>query len=320
MTRVSTAAAAPPAAGAAALSSARAGVFLAVAAYGAWGIFPLYFKIVADVAPLEILAHRIVWSFVLLVLVLLALRRRVPVRTLLATPRTLIALCGSTLLIAANWLVFIWAVTRGHVMEASLGYYVNPLINVLLGAVFLRERLRPLQLACVALATVAVGILTIAGGHFPLIALFLATTFGFYGLLRKTVAADAIAGLTVETGLLLPLALGYLVMLMAQGTAVFGTARPGMSLLLLCAGPVTALPLLWFAAAARRLRLATMGFIQYLAPTGHFLVAVAYGEPFTRVRAVAFTLIWTALAVYSVEAALHGRRAVEEPRVPPEIE
>jgi chloramphenicol-sensitive protein RarD len=308
----------PPRAAAPGARSARGGVLLAVAAYGAWGVFPVYFKVVREVPPLEILAHRIVWSFALLVVILLALRRPVPLRALLTTPRTLRSLVGSTLLIAANWLVFIWAVTHNHVMEASLGYYVNPLVNVLLGAVFLRERLRPVQLACVGLAALAVGALTVASGHFPVIALVLALTFGFYGLLRKTVAADALVGLTVETGLLLPVALGFLATQMVSGRAVFGPAAPGLSVWLLCAGPVTALPLLWFAAAARRLRLATMGFIQYLAPTGHFLLAVlVYGEPFERVHGLAFALIWTALAIYSAEAALRGRRAAGAARMTP---
>lgn len=289
--------------------AARAGVLFGVAAYGFWGLAPIYFKAIAHVPTLEILAHRVIWSVVFLLLLMLLGRNTHDLRSVLRSRRTLGTLCVTTLLIAGNWLGFIWAVQTGQVMQASLGYFINPLLNVLLGFIFLRERLRRWQSFSVLLAGVGVAYLTIAGGQFPALALFLAGSFGFYGLLRKTASARAVVGLTVETTLLLPLSLGFLAVQMARGAATFGTASIGADLLLMAAGLVTAVPLLWFAAAARRLRLATLGFLQYLAPTGHFLLALAYGESFSRAHLIAFVFIWTALAIYSIDAAARARAA-----------
>ncbi len=290
----------------------------AVAAYGLWGVFPLYFKAVAHVDIWEVVAHRVVWSLAFLALVL-AFRRAWPqVRAALRSRRGLLTLSATTVLIAGNWTVFVWAITNRYTLHASLGYYVNPLVNVLLGYIVLRERLRRLQLVSVGLAAIGVGYLTMALGQFPTIALFLALTFGLYGLLRKTAPVDALVGLTVETALLTPFALGLLITRGLAGTLALGHVSRGTDLLLASAGIVTALPLLWFAQAARRLRLATMGFIQYLAPTGHFLLAVfAFRERFDpRAHLIAFGFIWTALALYSIEAALWTRRPAEV--VPPE--
>jgi chloramphenicol-sensitive protein RarD len=275
----------------------------AVGAYGLWGVFPLYFKAIKSVPPLEVLAHRIFWSLLFL-LVLMAWRGGLrATRAALRSPRALAYLSVTTLLIASNWLVFIWAVANNHVLEASLGYFINPLVNVLLGFVFLRERLRPVQTVSVLLAAAAVTYMAAGAGNFPAVALFLAGTFGAYGLLRKIAPVEALVGLTVETGLLTPLALGYLVVQLARGEAMFGGQSTALNILLPLAGVVTATPLLWFAQAARRLRLATMGFLQYLAPTGHFLLAVlAFGEPFTAQHLITFGCIWTALALYSVDA------------------
>lgn len=303
-------ASAPPRLAAPPSTEARVGVAYAVAAYGLWGVFPLYFKLVVHVPALEVLAHRIIWSLAFLVGLMLLRRNARGVFVALRDRRTLVTLTITTLLIATNWFLFIWAVTHDLVLQASLGYFINPLVSVLLGFLFLRERLRRLQTLAVGLAGLGVGYLTVLGGQFPGLALYLACSFGLYGLLRKIARVDALAGLTVETGLLTPLALGFLVTQMVRGQAVFGASSVGMSLLLVLAGVVTATPLLWFAEAARRLRLATLGFLQYLAPTGHFLLAVlAFGEPFTRAHLVTFACIWTALAIYSIDTVKGARRA-----------
>jgi chloramphenicol-sensitive protein RarD len=285
------------------LAAVRVGVLYGVGAYSLWGVFPLYFKAIKAVPPLEVLAHRVVWSLLFLLL-LLGIRGGLRTAvTALRSRKALAILSVTTLLIAGNWLVFIWAVANDRVLEASLGYFINPLVNVLLGFVFLRERLRPIQTVSVVLATGGVTYMAAGAGHFPAVALFLAATFGFYGLLRKIAPVEALVGLTVETGLLTPLALGFLMVEMARGEAVFGGDSVKLNVLLLLAGVVTATPLLWFAQAARRLRLATMGFLQYLAPTGHLLLAVlAFGEPFTQAHLVTFGCIWTALVLYSVDA------------------
>jgi chloramphenicol-sensitive protein RarD len=287
---------------------ARAGVVYAVAAYGWWGLVPIYFKAVAHLPPAEVLAHRIVWSVVLLAVLMRVYRRWVDGWTALRDRKTLLTLCGTTLLLALNWFTFIWAVAHEQVLEASLGYFINPLFTVLLGFVFLRERLRRWQTASVALATVGVTYLTVAYGHMPVVALLLAGTFGFYGLLRKTAKVDALVGLTVETMLIGPVALGYLIYLGAEGSGYFGAVSRGMDALLAFAGVVTALPLLWFAHAARRLRLSTVGFLQYIAPTMQLLIAVvAFGEPFTGDHLISFGCIWTALLIYSIDTARSTR-------------
>lgn len=277
---------------------AKAGVMYGVAAYGAWGLVPLYFKAVSSVPALEILAHRIVWSVVLLAIFITGLRRWPAVLKCVRDKRVLATLAATTILIATNWFVFIYAVSSNRVLEASLGYFINPLVNILLGFVFLRERLRGRQTLCVLLA--AIGVFIRAQDGLPWIALVLAFSFGFYGLLRKVARADAMVGLTVETTLLMPLAVGFLVWESVAGRAAFGTVTIGMDLLLIAAGVVTAVPLWWFAIAAKRLRLTTLGFLQYLAPTGHFLIgAFVFGEPLQGASLVSFAFIWTALALYS---------------------
>ncbi|HOB73299.1 MAG TPA: EamA family transporter RarD [Phycisphaerae bacterium] len=282
--------------------TAKIGVLCGVAAYLSWGLFPIYFKAVKQVDAGEILCHRIVWSAVFLA-VLMALRGRWgDVVAALRDRRVVLTLLGSTILIAINWFTYILATIHAHVLQASLGYFINPLVSILLGYVFLGERLRPWQKASVTLAVAGVLFLTVNYGQVPSIALILAGSFGFYGLLRKTVRVEAMAGLTVETALLAPLAAGWLVYLAAGGRLSFGHAPTTVNVLLLLAGVVTSVPLLWFTTAARRLRLSTLGFLQYLAPTGQFLLGVlAYSEPFTRADAVAFGLIWAGLAIYSVD-------------------
>jgi len=279
-------------------------VAYALAAYLWWGMVPIYFKAVAYVPAMEVLAHRIVWSVVLLIILMRVYGRWRTALEALRCPKTVITLCVTTLLLALNWFTFIWAVAHDQVLQASLGYFINPLLSVLLGFVFLGERLRRWQMFSVALATVGVIYLTIACGQMPAVALILATTFGVYGLLRKTAKVDALVGLTVETVLIGPFALAYLIYLGVGGVGFFATVSRGTDLLLAFAGVVTAVPLLWFANAARRLRLSTLGFLQYIAPSLQFLLAVAaYGEIFTKEHLITFTCIWTALVIYSIDTA-----------------
>jgi chloramphenicol-sensitive protein RarD len=283
----------------------RLGVAYGASAYLWWGLSVLYFKSIAHVSALEILAHRIAWSVPLL-LAWIAWRGRLgAVRAALTSRRTVLTLLATTTLIATNWLLFVVAVSTGHVVEASLGYYINPLVNVLFGMLFLGERLRPAQWASVILAGAGVTYLAATLDRLPLVALVLAVTFGLYGLLRKTVPADGPTGLAVETSLLFPAALGFLGFHAVQGDLAFGHGI-STTVLLLLAGVATTLPLLWFTNAVRRLRLATVGFLQYLSPTLQLLLAVAlYGEPFTQTHLVTFACIWTALANYSADAWRH---------------
>jgi chloramphenicol-sensitive protein RarD len=285
-------------------------VVYALAAFLSWGILPLYFKAVATVPSLEVLAHRVVWSVVFLLVLTLARGRWTAFTALFKSRRTQATLMVTTVLIATNWGVFIWAIAHQRLVEASLGYFIGPLVNVLLGFVFLRERLRPVQTIAVVLAAVAITWQTARFGQLPLISLTLAISFGLYGLLRKQVPATGIQGLTAETLMLAPVAVAWMLWRLRQGELVFlhGTLR--LDLLLLSAGVLTALPLIWFAEGARRLRLATMGFLQYLAPSCQLLLAVAaFGEPFTRDHAVSFGLIWIALVLYSVDTAWGMRRS-----------
>jgi len=295
----------------------RTGLAAAVAAYGWWGVVPIYFRALRHVPPLEIVAHRVVWSVVVLAAFLAAGQRLRDLRPMLARRRTLFLLVLSTLLIASNWLVFIWAIAQEHLLQASLGYFINPLVSVLMGAAVLGERLTRGEWTAVALAACGVAWLTFAAGVVPWIALFLAFTFATYGLVRKLADVRATEGLMVETLLLLPIAGGYLVYLTASHTGAFATHSPGTIALLLAAGVITALPLVWFATAVQRLRLVTIGLLQYIAPTLQFLLAVVvFGEPFGRTHLVAFAWIWGALAVFTadnIQRALRTSPAIEQP-------
>ncbi len=294
----------------------RSGIFYGIAAYGFWGIIAVYFKFVREVAPLEILAHRIVWSIAVLLGGVTVFRRWPALLGVLRNWRALRLLAISTFVIASNWFLFIYAVTRNHMIEASLGYFINPLVSVLLGFVVLRERLRTWEWVSVGVAGVGVFWLTFASGVVPWISLVIAASFGTYGLVRKLARVGAVEGLTVETAMLTPLAIVYLAMRARQGTIAFGTTSRALDLLLLAAGPITALPLLWFAAAVRRLRLATVGLLQYISPTIQFVLAVAvFGEPFSGARLVAFLIIWSAIAIYTVE---NFRHHTTQPVVAPE--
>jgi chloramphenicol-sensitive protein RarD len=298
-------------AGAADARRTRAGLAYGLGAYLAWGFIPAYFKLLSHVPPLTVLAHRVVWSVAFLALLLTLMRKWGEVRDALRRRRTMLALLCSTVLIATNWYVFIWAIDHGRLLEASLGYFINPLVNVLLGIVVLRERLTAGQLVGLALATAGVANMTIGAGGVPWVALSLAVSFAFYGLLRKTAPVAPLAGLSIETAFLFPLALAVVLgaVPVPAGHDAAEMSRRTYALLS-AAGVITAVPLLWFAAGARRLRLSTMGFIQYLAPTCQFLLAVvAYDEPLSTRKLVSFGLIWAALGAYTLESILRLRAA-----------
>jgi chloramphenicol-sensitive protein RarD len=288
----------------------------ALLAFAAWGFFPLYFKALAHVPALEVLAHRVAWSVVLLAVAAPLLGRfRSALHAL--GPEKRLQILASAALIAANWGVYIWAVQAGRVLQASLGYFVNPLVSVLLGVVFLRERLRRWQLGAIAVAAVGVAWLVVDRGEVPWLPLTLALTFGLYGLVRKRAGVDAIGGLLAETAILAPLALAFLVVRARQGHGAFG-GDLRTSLLLAAAGPITAVPLVWFALGVRSLPLSTVGLLQYLTPTLQFLLAVAvYHEAFSHAHAVAFGCIWTALAIYSWDSLHAARKGPDAAATPP---
>jgi len=285
------------------------GIVAAVAAYTLWGLLPIFWKALQAVPSLEILCHRTVWSLVFVLLLLLARRQWAWLRQARRNPKILLIFLGTTCLLGVNWFTYIWAVNSGHVVDSSLGYFINPLISVLLGVLFLRERLRPWQGVAIAIAAAGVLLLTLGHGAFPWIALTLALTFAFYGLLRKIAPLGSLEGLSLETALLSLPALGYLLYLQWAGTASFGQVGAATSMLLALSGVATALPLLMFAYAARRVTLATVGVLQYIAPTLQFLLGVfVYGEPFGQARLLGFVAIWTALLIYSFEGLVVERR------------
>lgn len=285
------------------------GILSAIGAYTLWGLLPLYWKSMQTVPAFEVLCHRAVWSFAFVVLLLAGKKQWEWLQQARKTPVTLITFLGTSCLLALNWSTYIWAVNTGRIVDTSLGYFINPLLSVLLGVLFLGERLRLWQWIAIGLALGGVVFLTLGYGAFPWIALTLAITFGFYGLLRKTASLGALEGLSLETAVLCLPAIPYLVYLESVGTASFGHTGAMTSILLAFAGVVTALPLLLFAYAARRVTLATVGILQYIAPTGQFLLGVlVYGETFTKTRLVGFGVIWIALFIYSLEGVIEGRR------------
>jgi chloramphenicol-sensitive protein RarD len=300
--------------------SFRKGVAYGVAAYGMWGLVPIYFKAVASVQPLEVLAHRVVWSVAILV-PLLFLRGKWPeARRAMASRKTMATLVLSTGLLAVNWYLFIWAVSHDRILEASLGYFINPLVSVVLGMVFLKERLSRPAAVAVALAGAGVAVQAAVIGSVPIIALTLAFSFGIYGLLRKTAAVGALVGLAAETTFMTPIALGYLIWARQTGGLYLGTGDPTIDLLLVMAGVVTAAPLLCFTSAARLLSLSTLGFLQYISPSGQFLLAVlVYGETLRTAHLVTFGCIWAALAVFSVDQIRRSRRPTSTVAVPPPL-
>ena len=285
------------------------GVIYAASAFLIWGISPIYWKALRTIPAFEIILHRIVWSFFFLVPVILVMRRWKDFVDALKSYRTLLILLFTALIISGNWLLYIWAVNNDHLLQASLGYYINPLVNVVLGMVFLKERLRPPQILAVLLAAAGVSYLTIYYGEFPWVALTLAVSFGIYGLIRKTAPVGSLAGLTVETLLLSIPALVYLFYLDSQGVGTIFRVSLKLDLLLMGCALATAIPLLFFTLGARRLYLSTVGLLQYIAPTCMFLMAVLlFREPFVKAQVVTFIFIWTALAIYSTDSIRYYKR------------
>ncbi len=294
---------------------AATGLWYGILAYLIWGFFPVYFKALAGVPPLQVVCHRIVWSVLFLWLIIVWRGRCGTIRNALQDRRAVTLLAVSALLIATNWLVFIIAVGHAQVIQSSLGYFITPFVSVLLGFLFFQERLRRMQLVSLLLAALGVLLLTIQYGRIPWAALVLALTFGSYGLFRKIVTVDSLTGLTVETLLLGPAALGYLIFTSWQGTGAMPAQGPQTVTLLVLAGVATAVPLLLFASAARLLPLATIGFLQYITPTLHFLLAVLlYKEPFTRAHLFSFLFIWSGLCCYSYDAWRGMREARQSSR------
>jgi chloramphenicol-sensitive protein RarD len=286
----------------------RTGSLYALAAFAFWGLTPIYYKLLPHVPPLEVLAHRVVWSVVFGAVFVAIVKGWPAVRAACSDGRTLRALCLTSALVSTNWGIYIWAVVNDQVMATSLGYYINPLVNVLLGMLFLGERLGRARTLAVGLATAGTASLAFELGGLPWISLALAFSFGFYGLIRKRLGLPPMAALFVETLLMAPLALLALGWFTARGAPAFGSDLR-TTLLLVFAGPVTLLPLLWFAEAARRLPLITIGFFQYLAPTLTFLLAtLVYGEAFTTAWAVTFVLIWSGLAVFTIDGLRRRER------------
>ena len=292
-------------------SSMSSGILYGLSAYVLWGMFPLFFKQLQAASAIEVVLHRMVWSLVFVLIVLAVLRRWNWLGDVRRSPALLGKFAVSALLLAGNWLSYVWAVNNGHVLDASLGYFILPLINVALGFIFLHERPRKAQWAAFALAAAGVLWMAVQSGHVPWLALLIAMTFGFYGLMRKTATLGALEGMSLETMLLAPLAV---VALLWAGPSGPGSQWPAHDahtwLFFLLSGPVTAIPLLLFAAGARRVPLSTMGFLQYITPSILALMGVfLYGETFAGPRAVGFVFIWVALLLYTAEGLWAGRRA-----------
>ena len=274
-----------------------------------WGLSPVYWKALGAVPALEITMHRVVWSFVFLICLILLQRRRHEFVEVLKNGRMLLTLIFTAIIISGNWLLYIWAVNNNYLLQASLGYYINPLVNVVLGMVFLREQLRKPQILAVLLAAGGVLYLTMSYGEFPWIAFTLALSFGFYGLIRKVAPVGALVGLAVETMLLSPPAVIYLVHLNSQGADAIFRVSLKLDLLLIGCAPLTTVPLLFFTLGAKRIYLSTLGLIQYIGPSGMFLLALFYyHEPFSAAQIWTFVMIWTALVIYSTDSVIYYRR------------
>lgn len=288
------------------------GVLYALAAYGVWGLFPLYWKLLDQVSPVQLIAHRIIWSAVLLVVIISAQRGWKRLARDSRSRRNLTIYGFASLFLTGNWLVYVWAVNSEHIVESSLGYFINPLVSIVLAVVFLGERMRPGQWVAVGIAAVGVVWLTVSYGQLPWIALVLAGSFGIYGLLKKKGTLGSAEGLTLETGMMFPLALGYLLFVDSQGSGAYLHGGVMTSALLMGAGVVTTFPLLLFAAAAQRIPLSWVGILQYITPTLQFLIGVlVYGEDLSAERLIGFAIVWVALGVFGVEGITNhqGERA-----------
>lgn len=297
------------------MNPANRGFWFAIGAYASWGVFPLYWKLLRDVPAIEVISHRILWSFLMLVGYLAVTRQARVFRAALATPDVLRTYAVAAMLIAVNWLGFIWAVNAGFIVETSLGYFINPLLSVLLGVFVIGESLRPGQWFAVALAASGVVHLTISHGELPWISLLLATSFAFYGLVKKRAPLGAVHGLTLETGLLVVPAMAFLAWNEHTGQGAFAHAETTTTALLLGAGLVTTLPLLMFASAAQSIPLVWIGIFQYIAPTLQLAIAVfVYDEPFARDRLIGFSFVWAALVVFAVDGIVaHRTQSVTPP-------
>lgn len=286
-------------------SQARSGVLFALAAYSMWGFAPLYFKLLTFIPAPEILVQRVVWSMVVLILLVVVLKQWPSIQRALRSKKVMLTLFIAGGLLAANWLLFIWAVNNDHLLEASLGYYINPLLNMLFGRLFLAERVRPLQKVAVVLALSGVVVAVIGLGYLPWIALVLAMSFSLYGLLRKTVGVDSIPGLFIETFMMLPVVLAYWFWFAGDASNLL-TNDSTTNILLLAGGVITTAPLLCFTAAARRIRYTTLGFFQYIGPSIMFVLAVFYyHEPLHQARLITFVFVWTALAIFCWDSFRH---------------
>jgi chloramphenicol-sensitive protein RarD len=287
----------------------RRGLLLGIAAYGMWGGFPLYWPLLEPAGAIEILAHRILWSMVTMGLLVVIFRRTPQLRAILAHRRTFLLLATAAAVITVNWATYIYGVNNERVVETSLGYFINPLVTVLMGVFIIGERLRPLQWAAMGVASIAVVVLTIDYGRLPYIALVLAFSFGTYGLLKKTANVGALESLAVETTVIAPVAAVYLGWLIASGSSSFATEGPAHALLLASTGIITAVPLICFGAAATRVPMTTLGLLQYLAPVLQFALGVfVLGEDMPASRWVGFVLVWIALVIFTIEATNHHRR------------
>ncbi len=275
-----------------------------MAAYGLWGFLPLYFQFLGDMPPLVILSHRILWSVPTALILVIAAGKWAEFSGLLRRPQMLLTLLASSLAIATNWTIYIWAVTNDRILEGSLGYYINPLIVFVFAAIFFGERFRPLQLVALGVAALGVVNQTLVVGEFPWVSLSLAMSFAIYGAVRKTTAIDSRVGFGMEALLLAVPALLYLGLFLPHDVTAFGSGDPGLVALLVLAGPLTATPLILFAIGARRLRLSTIGILQYIAPSVQFMIGLAMGEPFTIGHAVTFGLIWTGVILFTLAGRL----------------
>ena len=291
------------------MTETRSGALYGASAYLLWGLFPLYWPLLAPTGSLEVLAHRVLWSLAVVAVLLAVTGRLSSVRAAGADRRRLLMLTAAAVVIAVNWGTYIYGVTSEQVVETSLGYFVNPIVTVLLGVLVLGERLRPAQWTALGLAFLAVVVLTVENGRPPWIALALAFSFGAYGLLKKTTGVGAVEGLAIETAVLLPVAGVYVAVLGATGAGTFGSEGPGHAALLALSGLVTAVPLLAFGAAASRVPLTTLGLLQYLAPTLQFALGVTlFDEPLPPVRLLGFVLVWAGLALFTADLVRHHRR------------
>jgi chloramphenicol-sensitive protein RarD len=288
------------------------GILNGIAAYTMWGVFPIYWKLLHGVPALQVIGHRISWSFVLLILFVLLTKQWRNFRSAALTGKTIAIYSVAGVLLTINWLIYVWGVNAGFIVETSLGYFINPLLSVLLGVIFLHERLRPGQWIPVVLATAGVTYLTVAYGRLPWIALSLAFSFGFYGFVKKLAPLGSLYGLTLETGIVFPIAVIYLVFVNGNGTAAFLHESSLTDMLLIGAGVVTTIPLLMFASAARQIPLTVVGLLQYIAPTMQFMIGVfLYREPFDHAHLIGFGIVWIALLIFWIENFIANRVPVE---------